>query len=248
MLQTLRERLRCKEIWVEGANRYRNPDADVPQDLLRSVPHTISDSTSPWKWIRSLPSSKGRCIPPWSISINDGRHNPKVSQCLACQKRIKATPLDAHPEPARLRELKEQQLRRWPMTGLLDILKETDFRVGFTRVFDTTASRQTIHPLALQKRLLLCLYALGTNTGVSRVLTGDHGVHAMTNCAMSNGGFSSKNRSERPSPRSRTPSFVYGRSVSGGRSRPPVPRTRRNSGRGIRTYRRNGTSAMGAAG
>jgi len=43
-------------------------------------------------------------------------------------------------------------------------------------VFDTTASRQTIHPLALQKRLLLCLYALGTNTGVSRVLTGDHGV------------------------------------------------------------------------
>jgi hypothetical protein len=33
MLQTLRERLRCKEIWVEGANRYRNPDADVPQDF-----------------------------------------------------------------------------------------------------------------------------------------------------------------------------------------------------------------------
>jgi hypothetical protein len=62
------------------------------------------------------------------------------------------------------------------MTGLLDILKETDFRVGFTRMFDTTASRQTLHPLELQKRLLLCLYALGTNTGVSRVLTGDHGV------------------------------------------------------------------------
>src|SRR5262245_4707643 len=37
--------------------------------LLRSVPHTISNSTSPWTWIRSLPSSKERCIPPWIIAI-----------------------------------------------------------------------------------------------------------------------------------------------------------------------------------
>ncbi|MER8976687.1 hypothetical protein [Mesorhizobium sp. M0800] len=29
----LRERLRCKEIWVVGADRYRNPDEDLPQDF-----------------------------------------------------------------------------------------------------------------------------------------------------------------------------------------------------------------------
>jgi len=28
VLQTLRERLRCKEIWVAGASRFRNPDDD----------------------------------------------------------------------------------------------------------------------------------------------------------------------------------------------------------------------------
>ena len=33
VLQTLRERLRCKEIWVEGANRYRNPEEDLPADF-----------------------------------------------------------------------------------------------------------------------------------------------------------------------------------------------------------------------
>ena len=33
MLQSLREKLRCKEIWVEGADRYRNPDEDVPSDF-----------------------------------------------------------------------------------------------------------------------------------------------------------------------------------------------------------------------
>ena len=32
-LQALRDKLRCKEIWVVGANRYRNPDEDLPTDF-----------------------------------------------------------------------------------------------------------------------------------------------------------------------------------------------------------------------
>lgn len=32
-LEALREQLRCKEIWVVGANRYRNPDEDLPADF-----------------------------------------------------------------------------------------------------------------------------------------------------------------------------------------------------------------------
>ncbi|EOQ01723.1 hypothetical protein IKC_06609 [Bacillus cereus VD184] len=33
VIQSLRTQLRCKEIWIEGANRYRNPDEDLPQDF-----------------------------------------------------------------------------------------------------------------------------------------------------------------------------------------------------------------------
>ena len=33
VLQALRERLRTKEIWVVGADRYRNPDDDLPSDF-----------------------------------------------------------------------------------------------------------------------------------------------------------------------------------------------------------------------
>jgi hypothetical protein len=33
MLEALREKIRCKEIWVVGANRYRNPDEDLPADF-----------------------------------------------------------------------------------------------------------------------------------------------------------------------------------------------------------------------
>lgn len=33
VLRALRKRLRTKEIWVEGADRYRNPEQDLPQDF-----------------------------------------------------------------------------------------------------------------------------------------------------------------------------------------------------------------------
>ena len=33
VLRTVREKLRCKELWVTGAKRYRNPDEDLPQDF-----------------------------------------------------------------------------------------------------------------------------------------------------------------------------------------------------------------------
>jgi hypothetical protein len=33
VLDTLRDKVRCKEIWVAGAGRFRNPDDDLPQDF-----------------------------------------------------------------------------------------------------------------------------------------------------------------------------------------------------------------------
>jgi TnpA family transposase len=61
------------------------------------------------------------------------------------------------------------------MTSLLDILKETDLRVGFTQHFKSPTAWEVMDRATLQKRLLLCLYALGTNAGLKRVCAGDHG-------------------------------------------------------------------------
>jgi hypothetical protein len=33
VFQTLRDKLRCKEIWVVGAQKWRNPDEDLPADF-----------------------------------------------------------------------------------------------------------------------------------------------------------------------------------------------------------------------
>ena len=33
VLKALREQLRCREIWVVGSRRYRDPEEDLPQDF-----------------------------------------------------------------------------------------------------------------------------------------------------------------------------------------------------------------------
>jgi hypothetical protein len=76
---------------------------------------------------------------------------------------------DVQPEPRRLAYLKREIANRWWMTNFTDILKEADLRVGFTELFQTLATYERLDRKTIQKRLLLCLFGLGTNTGLKRV-------------------------------------------------------------------------------
>lgn len=53
---------------------------------------------------------------------------------------------------------------------------EADLRLGFTQCFKTAADRQAIPQSEVQRRSLLCLYGLGTNAGLKRVIAGRLGV------------------------------------------------------------------------
>jgi hypothetical protein len=88
---------------------------------------------------------------------------------------IKLRPLTAQPEPPTLDQLKAELAQRWPNTSLLDILKETDLRVHFTDALTSSGQREVLDRETLQRRLLLCLFALGTNTGLKRIGAGEHG-------------------------------------------------------------------------
>ena len=41
VLEALREKLRCKEIWVVGADRYRNPDEGTSRPISRPSAYLI---------------------------------------------------------------------------------------------------------------------------------------------------------------------------------------------------------------
>ena len=61
------------------------------------------------------------------------------------------------------------------MTGLLDMLKEADLRIGFTDAFATAATREVVERAEVRRRLLFCLYGLGTNAGLRRLAGGEDG-------------------------------------------------------------------------
>jgi len=70
--------------------------------------------------------------------------NPQVRLRTYGKNRIVVTPLEPQAEPAQLNRLKVEIGRRWPMTNLLDVLKETDLRVGFSDVFKSLGTREIL--------------------------------------------------------------------------------------------------------
>jgi hypothetical protein len=175
VLETLREKLRCKEVWVEGANHYRNPEDALPTDFETqgaAYYEALHQPLDVETFIADLQQQMSRELEELDRTLPK---NPKVRILNRGGGWISVTPLDAQPEPRNLGQLKAAVFSRWPMTSLLDILKETDLRVGFTGQFKSATAWEVLDRAMLQKRLLLCLYALGTNTGLKRVSAGDHG-------------------------------------------------------------------------
>jgi len=174
VMRELREKLRCKEIWVEGADRYRNPDEDVPRDFAQQREIYYADLNQSLDSETFITGEKEALAAALSM-LNAGMpRNPKVKIGERNGKGwIALSPLEALAEPVTLSQLKAEVKERWGWTSLLDILKETDLRVNFTDMFKSATAHENLPRPVLQKRLLYCLYAFGTNTGLSRVATGD---------------------------------------------------------------------------
>lgn len=176
VLQTLRDKLRCKEIWVEGADRFRNPDEDLPADFetQREGYYAALDlPTEADAFIAILQEQMTHAL----TELEQGfPKNDAVKLTVRSNRSwIKLSPLMAQPEPPTLDRLKAEIGQRWPNTSLLDILKETDLRTHFTDCLTSSGQREVLDRETLQRRLLLCLFALGTNTGLKRIGAGEHG-------------------------------------------------------------------------
>jgi TnpA family transposase len=171
VLKAVREKLRCREIWVVGSRRYRDPEDDLPQDFDAKRTSYYKDLGIPIgsrAFVASIREELTRSLAKLdqTMPTNDSvRILPKQDGWISISK------LEPQPEPENLKYIKEEMARRWPMTGLLDILKETDQRVSFTNLLRSGTEREHLDQRVLQRRLLLCLYGLGTNTGFKHMIT-----------------------------------------------------------------------------
>ncbi len=173
VLRVLRERLRCKEIWVVGANRYQNPDLDLPVDFEEKRTFYYEDLGHPTEvqpFVLQLQRTMHQALDGLNRSLPN---NTRAHIYSSGKNRIVLSPLKPQGEPLALHYFKKEIAKNWPGTPLIDVLKEADMRIGFTDFFRSTASREILDRQVLQHRLLLCLYAMGTNTGMKRVINGD---------------------------------------------------------------------------
>ncbi|MFC0206768.1 Tn3 family transposase, partial [Novosphingobium soli] len=98
--------------------------------------------------------------------------NAKVRLRQQGKNRISITPFEPLPAALNLEAIKTELERRWPMTDLIDVLMETARQTGFLDEFTASGDRVVIDADTLRRRLVLCLYGLGTNAGLKRVSTG----------------------------------------------------------------------------
>jgi TnpA family transposase len=169
VLEALRNRLRCKEIWVIGANRYRNPDEDLPADFetqRTSYYQALNLPLEADRFIADLQAEMRAALDTLDVGL------PSNRLVRITDKRggsITVTPFEPQPEPLNVAALKAAVTATWPMTSLLDMVKETDLRLGFTEALKSPTTYEALDRSVLQPRLLLCLHGLGTNAGLQRM-------------------------------------------------------------------------------
>ena len=170
VFEMIKTQINVKNIWISGAYRYRNPTLDMPPDFDENEDYyfnLLGLPKDPKVYIKSLQNRVNTGLQGLNDSILS---NQKVIiKDRKKQGAIKITPFTPQKEPQNIALLKLEITKLWPNLNLIDILKETAMRTDFLKRFESVASRESIPEATLSKRLLLCLFGLGSNAGLKRM-------------------------------------------------------------------------------
>ncbi|MFI9352508.1 Tn3 family transposase [Streptomyces lydicus] len=172
VLVKLRDALRRQEIWVQGANRWRNPEGDLPQDFEENWDvhyDAVRQPQDPAKFVADLQKRHRQALDRFEQALATGTTGGVSIIRKHGNPWIKVSPLAKQEEPENLVAVKGEIERRWGTIDLLDMLKYAEFDTDFTSEFSSVATRETTSKEVLRRRLLLVLFALGTNMGIKRV-------------------------------------------------------------------------------
>ncbi|MET8335986.1 Tn3 family transposase [Streptosporangium canum] len=175
VLVALRKAIRRREIWVEGANIWRNPDHDLPADFEdnRDVHYeALAKPRDPADFIADLRKRHVAALDRLNTGLKKNTTGGVVITKRQGEAWINVPPLGKQVEPENLEALKSEIARRWGVIDLLDLIKNVDHATNFTSEFTSVASRTVLEPEVLRRRLLLCTFGLGTNMGIKRVADG----------------------------------------------------------------------------
>ena len=169
VLKKLADRIRCREVWIEGSFLHRNPDYDLPKDFDANNPENydnLSLSFDAETFVKQLQESLSKALEELNSNI---QHNKKVR---IENNRISLSPLEPQKESQNIVHIKKLLQEKWSATNLIDQLKEAGLRTKFTESFISYGSKVYLKPTQIAERILLAIYVFGTNVGLKHVRAG----------------------------------------------------------------------------
>ena len=135
VLIALRDALRRREVYVQGAGRWKDPDEDLPGDFEANRDVHYAELGKPLdaaEFIGGLRKRLGEGLTRLDTAL--ARDTSGGVRIITRQGSpwVSVPKLEKLPEPWNLGALKAEVERRWGTIDLLDILKDTAFITGFT--------------------------------------------------------------------------------------------------------------------
>ena len=172
VLRKLERGIKCKEIWVEDAYRYRNPDLDLPADWTEcrveycqklDIPETAEGFIEPIK------KEMTECLKVANQFLSRKSDVYIWYPGGGTRGLLRIPKIKKRPERPILQEIKNGVQAKWGVLDLIDILVEADRQVNFTSFFKTSGQRQVLSPEQIRIRSILSIYSLGTWTGLKQI-------------------------------------------------------------------------------
>ncbi len=139
VLQRLERALKCKEVWVEGAQTFRNPSHDMPAQWQDEGQRTAYYQVLPQpvqvtSFIDPLREQLTQALSQFNRDLPRNPYVRLTTPAANDDRRLFAVDrLQAQPEPQSLGRLKDLLSQRYGMVDLLDIFVEAERLTGFTQ-------------------------------------------------------------------------------------------------------------------
>lgn len=178
VLDVLKDALKCKNVWIQKAFKYADPKKDLPMDFQEnkaSYCKMLNVHEEGTAMVSQLKAEMSKAVQGFNDNIlmnPDVKIKKKSNKAGKTTYRLCLTPYTAQEEPQNIQALKNEVEQLWPNNSLLDILKEADLRIGLTQDLIHMTDKVMLDHKTLQERLLLCLFAMGTNTEFKKVCAG----------------------------------------------------------------------------
>lgn len=173
ILKKLADKIRCREIWIEGSFKHRNPDEDLPNNFEENKDVYFDDLSLPLDGDVFIEQLKQRHVSALTALNNNIPKNTKVKISAQNGGRIIVTPLTAQSESNNIGVIKRHLQEKWEGTNLIDMIKEVDLENQFTHDFISYGEKIYLKPHEISERILLTIFGLGTNVGLKHMCAGN---------------------------------------------------------------------------